>query len=281
VIESIKRVVPVVGNTHELQNARSEIGTWFLNAATKVNPRIGSGATAQGFYVFGADGSAYGFNNNRSIERVLAFIDSGLKAFAASQRVAVAIDPLSAPRSLKPADATTLRVYSRISPIPPGCDPANENVQRDHLWLLADEAEQMKRGRVPTQFVHRMLRFSLVDAIRGEPDFWMRNEIVSQSFHMKPPDGGRRTLAGEFSMSTKDGTRGLTGSIELEFRFEGDRIENVIGVAESTAWGRGRWTPNPPSGRFPVRFAFVLPANDASTVVPQAAMYGAEYLAPN
>jgi hypothetical protein len=258
----------MVGNTHDLQNHRSPIGTWFKQTASKVNTRNLDEQTSQGFYVVAADGSAYVFNNNRSVERVLQTLDKGMAGFRAAPPSNVEIPQEKQWAPEPPPDATVLRVYSRIKPVPAGCDTANENLQRDHFWLLAPEVAALRKGEVPEALTLRLCRFVFVDAIRGEPDFWRIDE-VKKSFKVSGT-----TLSGSFQMQTADAKRGLTGSVELQISKSGE----VKGFAETTAWGAGTYTPNPPAGKFPLKFAFILAPKAPDTVAPQAAMFGQEYL---
>lgn len=262
--------MPVVGNTHELQNGRNPQREWFMKAAAKANPRIEGGHTAQGFYVMAADGTAYGFNNNRSVERVLAFAVEGLKAFAQSKPATVEVPPPTVIRPTPPQGASVLRVYSRIAPVPEGCAASNENVQRDHFWVLKGELGDA----VSQALVRRLCRFALVDAIRGEPDFWRLSELVRTEFRVVTP--GR--LTGTFAMTTSDRKRGFEGTFEAEFAVREGTVSRFKGYAEGKAWGSGTYTPGAPEGKFPLKLAFVMAPEAKDTVAPQAAMFGREYL---
>lgn len=269
IIAKLRDFIPMVGNTHDLQNHRSPIGTWFKQTASKVNTRNLDEQTSQGFYVVAADGSAYVFNNNRSVERVLQTLDTGMAGFRSSPpaKVEIAQEKQWAPEP--PADATVLRVYSRIRPVPQGCDTSNENLQRDHFWLLAPEVAALRKGEVPEALTLRLCRFVFVDAIRGEPDFWRGDQIRSRSFKVSGT-----SLTGSFEMQTADGKRGMAGSLELQISKSG----KVKGFAETISWGPGTYTPNPPAGKFPLKFAFIMAPKTRDTVAPQAAMFGREYL---
>jgi hypothetical protein len=270
--------VPFAGNTHELQNRQTDTAKWFMQTVGKVNPRTDQGETTQGFYVIGADGSAYVFNNNRSVERVLDFMRRGHEGFQAKPPVETQI-PMNQSVQLKPPPGTTvLRLYSRIKPAPAGCDPANENLQRDHLWILPEEVASLATLQAPQALVNRLCRFTLVDAIRGEPDFWKPEEVRTSKFKvMKNPKGGY-VLKGPFAMQTADGKRGLEGTLEAEFNIAAEKITAFKGFAGSTAWGSGTYTPGAPAGKFPLKFAFLLAPASKETVAPQAAMFGREYL---
>lgn len=261
----------MVGNTHELQNGRTEARDWWMAVANRAKPDTKEGSTAQGFYVLGADGSDYGFNNNRSVERVLGLMDRGLAAFKERPPRKVEIDPASGRYGFaRPQDVATVRVFSRVRPVPDGCDPSNENVARDHVWVLPSEMQDLASGKFSEALAMRLCRFHMVDNVRGEPDHWRRDEVLRHEFKVDK-DG---TLTGSFSMATADGKRGMEGSLTGRLLPDGFRA-----FASATAWGASTYAPNPPKGKFPMVFAFVVADDKYSRVVaPQAAFHGAEYL---
>ncbi len=274
-IASLRDFIPVVGNTHDLQNRQSELGKWYMSTVAKVNARVDAGNTSQGFYVVAADGTAYGFNNNRSIERVLGFMADGLKKFKAAPPTEVPIDVLSYAPVGPPAGASVVRIYSRILPVPEGCAESNANLQRDHLWILADEAKSLANGEVPESLQLRLCRFTFVDAVRGEPDFWQAGQIKDKSFSVKKSGGGY-VLTGSFSMAS--GKQSLSGAFESELTIAGDKVTAFKGFASTVARGSGTYTQGAPEGEFALKFAFVLAPKAIDTVAPQAAMFGREYL---
>lgn len=267
--------MPAVANTHEVQTGQSPHREWFLGAARQVKPDIDRGVTAQGRYVVGADGAAYGYNNNRSVERVMAMMDSALARFVAREGGDI---PPGHPSGRRwPEGAQVARVVARVRPVPAGCDPMNQNVARDHLWILPEEARQLGKGAFPATLAARLCRFSLVDNVRGEPDHWKAAEVMLSEFW---PSGEGR-FSGLFSMATADGKRGMKGTIELEAETRGGKLTRFFAVASAEAWGRSTYTPGEPPGKFPMAFAMRLVDDEASrTVPPQAVFYGAEYLNP-
>jgi hypothetical protein len=275
VISALRDFVPVTGNTHDLQNRRSELGAWFMKTVSSVNARVEQGHTTQGFYVVAADGTAYGFNNNRSVERVLAFMADGLKKFRTNPPQAPTVPVLEHKKLAPPEGASVLRVYSRIVPTPEGCNESNKNLQRDHLWVLPAEARALAAGQVPEPLQLRLCRFTLVDAVRGEPDFWQEANIESKSFSVVNGPNGR-CVSGKFAM--KSARQTLQGDLELVFTVREGKLVTAKGYAACTASGSGTWTPGAPDGTFPLKFAFVMAPESKDTVPPQAAMYGREYL---
>ncbi|MEQ1933702.1 MAG: hypothetical protein ABL962_07475, partial [Fimbriimonadaceae bacterium] len=108
--------VPVVLDTHEVQNGRTKTKEWFMSAITLIKPDVAKGITSQGRYVVTADGKALGYNNNRDVERVLTMMDQALVKFNASPPAAVEVTPelLAEQTSLRPvAGTTTIRSFSR------------------------------------------------------------------------------------------------------------------------------------------------------------------------
>jgi len=272
--------VPVVGNTHEIQNGRNAVRDWFIPVATKVKPDIAKGATAQGKYVVAADGTAYGFNNNRSVERVHQMLDKALSQFKASPppKVEIPTSDLEATFAPEPPSGTAIvRLFTRIKPPPLGSDSSNENVARDHLWILPAEQIELAQGKLPKSLELRLLRFALVDNVRGEPDHWRVNEVKSSNFKVTK-SGITVGVTGPFELSTSNNKRGFAGTLELEARFDKEsKLVSMKAFAEGQAWGRSTYTPNEPPGKFPLMIAFKL-VNDAQIVAPQAWFYGREYL---
>lgn len=269
--------VPVVANTHEVQTGNSPEKAWFMEAAVQVKPDIANHATAQGKYVFGADGTAYGFNNNRSTERLGQMLDSATTKFRANPPSHVDLPALSAhPSGINwPAGVAVVRSFARVRPVPEGCDPMNENVSRDHLWILAEEAKALGRNEFPESLVTRLCRFSLVDNVRGEPDHWKADEIELSQFWAS----GDGAFSGIVSMVTKDGKRGLQGMVEVEVAFREGKLTKFLAYCSALAWGRSTYTPGEPPGKFPMALAFTLVDDKVSrTVPPQAVFYGREYL---
>jgi hypothetical protein len=236
--------------------------------------------------VVAADGTAYGFNNNRSLERVHQLLDKSLAQFRANPPAKVDIPSalLDAKFAVTPPDGSSvLRLFTRIKPAPLGCDSANENVARDHLWVLPDEIGALAKGEIPNALRLRLARFALVDNVRGEPDHWRVDEVIKAEFKLKVLSATKFAIAGDFAMQTKDGKRGYEGKWEGELAIDkGGRLTSFKAYAEGQAWGRSTYTPDPPPGKFPLVVAFVLSGDEmARTVSPQAVFYGREYLTGN
>jgi hypothetical protein len=291
--------IPFSGNCAELQESRSLVQQWFMRMADQTTWRSQEGNTTQGFYIAGADGSCYGWMNDRDIPRLRAFLDRGLRQFKERppQPVAIPDAELNAAFTRTPNPATSVvRVFSRVRPVPEGADELNRSVGRDHLWILADEVRELlasaphpdDRASLPRALVARMVRFHLIDNVRGEPDMWEADQVRQAQFTATAgvPQGDRQpfTFAGEFSQRRSDGRRGQEGTIhgELLLDTRTARVVRFRAYSEGVAWGESQFTPGAPRGRFPLVIA-MIEAEDpiARTVPPQAIWMGREYLRPH
>lgn len=247
------------------------------------------GDTAQGLYIVGADGKFYGFINDNDPKDVLSFLSKGRSSFQkdAPSQTSISADELSEPFSDRPpADASVVRLFTRIRPVPAGSDKLNNSVGRDHLWILGKEVKEIvarsgeghKSFPMPRSLVARLVLFHLVDNVRGEPDTWNEDEVKQALFsaEMVHDDGAIKTFNfhGDFSAQTADDKRGITGTIDGEFDIDsGDQISKFRAFAQAQAWGVSRFTPGAPPGRFPLVIAMIEANDDISRVVPPEALY--------
>ena len=297
------RFIPVAGNTHELQIRPSPGQQWFVRMAFA--PEVpGSGElrrqyrrdhTVQGFFVAGADGTNYGWRNERSPRIVARFLDASLAAYRKRAPRTVSLTGAAPHRSaVKVPNASTsvVRVFSRIRPVPAGADPRNKDVGRDHFWVLSSDVRALRAaspgdGRpfpMPPALVARLVRFHLVDNVRGEPDMWTAEDVRKADFtarRRRSANGADSfVFHGAFAQRTPNGRRGLEGRIWGEFDVPSatDKVVRFRAFGKGQAWGRSRYTPRPPRRRFPMVFALVE-ADDAAarTVSPQAVSSGEAY----
>lgn len=255
-----------------------------MSMAVKVKPDVTKGITAQGFYVAGADGKAYGFNNNRTVDRVLGLMDKGLREFKQDPPASIELNSSDLSSSFQRAPSEpveTLRIYSRIRPLPEGCDELNKGIGRDTIWVYPGDLQEIagKTGKfaMPSAIAKRIARFHLVDNVRGEPDFWSDAQVKRIDVTVTAKGNGAYAFSGPFAMETSDGARGLKGNLEGELKLDpsGEKLVRFKAYAEATAWGAGTYTPKPPEGHFPLVFAIVDVHDELAKVTPpQAALYG-------
>lgn len=256
------------------------------------------GQTAQGFYILGADGKFYGWINTNYIPEILEFMDSGVSAFRNSppKHVQISARELSDRFSNTPASSTSvIRVFTRISPVPAGCDDLNRGVGRDHLWIFADDVQDLlaasnrsKTFSVPKQLVSRMVRFHLNDNVRGEPDEWANSQVKHADFTANLV--GEDKLAkhfqfkGTYAQETEDRRRGQRGTLEGRFDIilASKKIANFRAFGNAKTWGESRFTPGAPKGTFGLITAMIDTNDAVSKVVPPQSLWddGEDYHHP-
>jgi hypothetical protein len=183
-----------------------------------------------------------------------------------------------------PAGGLILNVFSRIPlPPPPGKTwTPNMATGRDHLWLTREEwrallpAEWKAGARypVPPAVTERLLRFHLVDNVRGEPDSWSPGDIREADLTLRVEDAnaGRLLLEGTARMQQGE-KRGYEARIQgyLTYNRGQDRLARLDLLAWGEAWGEGTYTRGAPPGRFPLVIAASLAGNTGADRVPPQA----------
>lgn len=267
------------------------------NLREQLKPQGDAGNTAQGMFILGADGKFYGFwnehpdqYNDYDVLPIKRFLERGLVAFQAHppSHIQIPQTAMTKRSSLSPDETTSVvRVFSRISPVSAGSNDLNYGVGRDHYWILANEVQQIvsnahdngKSFWMPSSMVARMVRYHLVDNVRGEPDMWERSQIKQAKFYAQFTGSNNSSKCyvfhGDFSQTTADGRRGFKGTIDG--RFEAPigqcRLTRFRAFAQGQAWGSGRFTEGAPKGRFPLVIAMVETNDEISKAVPPEAMW--------
>jgi hypothetical protein len=264
-----------------------------MKVAEGGNPRVCKGETAQGFYIAAADGTFYGFNNNRSVERVSGLMDEALASFRGKPPAAVEIPPAELEAAwAAEADAKTsvVRVFSRIRPLPPGSSTSNTAVGRDHLRIYEDDVRAMlaaaeKAGNaefpMPAALALRLVRFHLIDNVRGEPDMWTAEQVKKAEFVMRRSDGGTSRpgsdefeIHGAFAMEYADRSRGQVGALDGRVCIDraSRRVRRFRAYSEGQAWGASTYTSGAPEGRFPIVIAMIEADDEISRLTPPQAL---------
>jgi hypothetical protein len=126
---------------------------------------------------------------------------------------------------------------------------------------------------VPASVVARIVRYHLLDGVRGEPMAWEPADIQAREMKLtvQDPATGRLLLTGTARMKHGE-ERGydcrLQGEITVDRKTgEVSRLD-LLGWGE--AWGEGPYTRGAPKGKFPLLIAAsIAPRNGASRVPPQ------------
>jgi hypothetical protein len=122
----------------------------------------------------------------------------------------------------------------------------------------------------------RLIRFHLVDNVRGEPPMWAQAEIRQAELTLQVADAaaGRLRLEGTARMQAPANgwaaERGYDARLQgtLTYDRTAERFTQVNLLAWGEAWGEGRYTGGAPQGRFPLVIAFSLAGSAAADRVP-------------
>lgn len=297
--------VPVTGDCKELQWGNSSEGMWFMDVVRRtkdtelreqLKPQGDDGNTAQGLYICGPDGKSYGWFNSHYVEGVREFLDKGLAEFRRNPPAPVQISARGEAPWMAPDSSTSVvRIFTRIRPVPQGSDDLNNGVGRDHFWILSDEVKEIasdvhddgRQFQLPTNLVSRLVRFHLLDNVRGEPDLWQPAEVKQATFNARLMGRNGSTKCYEFNgvyaQRTSDNRRGIQGTIEgrIDIADGGSKILHFRAYSQPVTWGESRFTPGAPPGRFNLAIAMVETNDRISKIVPPEFMgEGSDYLKP-
>lgn len=294
-------LIPYAGDQWYLHRQKDTVGEYmwkvWRQGYRKDRPET---ETRQGYYVATADGRHLGsVHNGRGADNALEMIRTALARWnelgdktqtAPGKAEAGSLDKEFV--RVPPAGGLILNVNSRI-PLDRaafGGDPTrfnpNQAVGRDHMWLTREEWRSLvpaswERGAslpVSPGIASRLVRFHLVDNVRGEPDMWTRadlrdvklNLVVEDPSIRTPVAAGKLRLEGTARMTTPDNARGYEARLQgyLTYDRTTGRFTRFDLLSWGEAWGHGRFTGREPAGRFPLLIAFSLAGNTPGDRVP-------------
>ncbi|GAC1449604.1 MAG: hypothetical protein NVSMB9_33560 [Isosphaeraceae bacterium] len=308
--------IPVAINVAHLVPEESRQRNWgessrFVESMVrKSGLRTTQKGDAQGYYALSAAGDFYGGINTHDLDEVLALLEGARDRFAARPPRPISLTETElGPEAPVPAGASVLRVFSRIDPLPEKTPRKrlNQSVGRDHLWVLKSEMDRIvsslsgaeEDADAPETLSNRLVRFHLIDNVRGEPDLWHPEHVQRRSFRVSRVAGTPTTLTvaltGSFSLKMPRGPRaeggrdvaemGLEGTLQglLEIEKNRDTLKTARIFVSAEAWGESTFTRGAPPGKFPLKFAMVLAEDPLSRqIAPQGLMSVGreEYLEP-
>lgn len=293
-----ERFVPYAGDQWYLHRQQDAAGQFFWKVAQQgLNKDRPLDTTRQGIYAAAPDGTLLGSINSWSPERTVAMLRSALDQW---QRLpkngtpALASTPVDEQYHREPPPGgLILDVFSRI-PLAPAAGEtwsSNQATGRDHMWLTREEWHSLlprqwragERYPVPQTLAERLIRFHLVDNIRGEPPLWTRDEIRQADLTLTvedavAPDGKgaptRLRLQGTARLQSAgrwEGTgRGYDARLQglLTYDHAGEHFSRFDLLSWGEAWGEGRYTGGAPKGHFPLVIAFSLAGDKPADRIP-------------
>ena len=282
-----REFVCVHAGTDALQWADTAAARWFKEMADQTIRAYGLEAhfekyqTYQGFYVCSPDGAPYGLALSWEAEEMERVLDAAIEAHRGHRMGASDIsqaDLMEADPPTTDPSVSVVRVFCRCTPLPDGAPEVNRSVGRDHMWVFPEEVRQILGSTgepganvpLPSTLVARLVRYQLLDNVRGMADFFSASEVTQADFSATflGVDGSRRrySLQGDFA-AEKDfpgdenyrGKLGVEGRLVGEFDIDVDaaKVVRFRAWAEGEAWGANSNTWGQLPGRFPLVIAIV------------------------
>lgn len=298
VIKLIKdSFVPYAGDQWYLHRQQDADGEFFWKVADQSHHRDQPrDSTRQGVYAALADGQFLGSDRfNPDPTRLVRMLQSSLAKGKQLAQPGVKIELAESLdtrfQRVPPEGGLVLDVFTRI-PQPASAVEwtPNHATGRDHMWVTRDEArallptrwEMGTRLSVAKAVAERLVRFHLVDNVRGEPPMWTPADVrkADLALVVEDPASGRLRLEGTAELRTPDSARGYEARLQgyVEYDRAADRFQRFDLLSWGRAWGEGAYTRRAPAGKFPLLIAFSLAGNaPADRVPPQASRDRGEY----
>lgn len=248
----------------------------FYRKIAGQGPRNDFNSTTQGLYIADAAGNLIAYNNNRGPERIRKLMQIARGSFVAPKCEPIKEETVDAKNDPKlPTGAVVVRCGTKVMG---GYEKSDDYwrlifqraVARDNLWILKPEIDALAKGDVPASLARRIARFHLVDNTRGQPPSWALSEVRELKLSL---DGEK--LSGHVRLETRDQSRGYAAKLSGVVSFKDGKMSNFDVVAEGDFWGTGRFTLEPPKGKFPLVVAFRLPdESDKSDSIPPSGSRG-------
>ena len=191
--------IPVAINVNYLQSKKDREGLLFRKIAEQGHyaGRTKPTGTRQGFYIATIDGALLASGNNHSAIKVMQLMQKGLNGWKRGKKNQAGkfSSPAAKPaqdRSVAfPAGGLILRQAVRDLPRPDQPHHKTNKHNFDHVWMTAEEIKafapsKQKRGfsyAIPEKIVRRLIRWHLIDQVKGESTPWGKANIVDASIN--------------------------------------------------------------------------------------------------
>ena len=274
VIDQLKNTfIPVaIDQAYQRRQADNE-GEFYRRIASQGPRNDFKSGTTQGLYAAAANGDLLGYTNHRSPERVIRMLNQALEKHEPQHVIPFKQEKVDTKYNpTPPENGLILRVQGMVlggyaETNDPWKKILQNSLSRDNLWIKRNEHALLAQGEFPKALQRRIARYHLTDATRGEPPMWKPDEVREIEIVIR--DG---KLSGNVHLETKDGRRGYIADILGEIESSDGGVTRLDAVAKGEFWGAGRYTKNPPPGRFPLAVSFTLADGSdlADSIPPQA-----------
>lgn len=290
--------IPYAGDQWYLHRRKDAVGEFFWKVVQQgLNRNRPLDQTRQGIYTATPAGECLGSINSWSAERTVTILTQALERWkqqAPAKAVEAARPAADAEYDREPPQGgLILDVFTRI-PLDFGQQwSPNSATGRDHMWLTREEGRALLpaqwqpglRYPVPPAVAQRLVRFHLVDNVRGEPNMWTLDQVRQSDLTLEVVDAaGNLRLTGTARVQApperRAGERGYDARLQglMTYDRKQSRFTRCDLLAWGEAWGRGTYTGGAPPGRFPLVIALSLAGKTpADRIPPQAIRNRDEY----
>lgn len=253
--------IPVAIDQDYHRRQKDSEGVFYRKIVSGRRGKKYESGNTQGLYICTAAGEFLAYSNHRFPEVALRFIKDGLKKYQPSSVTPVKASKNTSkwnPHLRPPKGGLVIRTNSKVL----GGYKKTDNreraiyqsaISRDNLWTTKEEHEALAKGVLMDPLKERLCRFHLVDATRGSASFWRQEDFSKMELTLK--DG---VITGTISVENKSRGWGHTADILGYVESKNGKVTRFDIIAKGLYWGGGRYSKNPPPGKYPFGTSFTL-----------------------
>ncbi len=307
-IELAKQFVPATDEVWRLQIGTDPEARHFQKVS-EVGHYRRHHSTRQGIYACSASGKLLGSVNTHNVDEVIKMMKAALRDYSAlgvaERTLADDADVLPDHRWEESYPANGLNLTMVARDLPASChpdDPAGAAWNQDRVWFSQAEAcrflppddSDWRTGHsydLETALVARIVRFSVIDTVKGQTDHYSKDEIAGSQIHVRVLEANANTVRLELTGSSRaESSRSLGRKLDhgIETRMFGRAawnrerrsFDSFELVALGKRWGRTVFNSRKSeTNSSPVGFVFHLTPREAPLVAPSFLhAYGADWV---
>ncbi len=236
-------------------------GTFYREIVSNRRGQTYESGNTQGLYVCTASGEFLGYSNHRFPTYAIRLLKEGLKKYKPAR-----VSPIRStkntgnwnPHLSPPKGGLVVRVNAKVLG---GFEQTQDlertiqrdSISRDNLWTTKKEHESLVKGVMLESLKNRIGKFHLVDGTRGTGSSWKDEDFKHYELNLK--DG---TITGSVHVENISKGWGHTAKLLGFVKTKDGKVTQFDLVAKGLYWGGGRYSKNPPKGKYPFATSFTL-----------------------
>lgn len=188
--------VPLAVNVSDLQSQQDREGLFFRKIAEQGHyaGRDEPTGTRQGLYIATVDGTLLASNNTGSPIEVLRLMQKGISSWNRGNnnskgKFRSSAKPDENYKVSFPKGGLILRETMRDLPRPNEAFHKTDAHNFDHVWMTAEEVKAFSPAKakpgfkyeIPEKIVRRLVRWHLIDQVKGESPAWKESQVLNAS----------------------------------------------------------------------------------------------------